>query len=514
MFVMETALEILNRLGPAPVSIAAGALGPSRPHYHCGPFNPVKDAWSGGTDDICHRHDIHYGELSKGGVGDQLRTYLMFNDADQNMIDELSDKSGAMESIYSGVFKAKKALTPKWSPLMDSPQSQGHPVNVKQQLMVGRKTQARSGVLAPGRPRGPRTTQLTRNAVRKVAQPAASSYVNHSSNYSVGNQRLRGEEPVLTTWAVNTVEVIFVNPGDAETWPLLALEAKYRMRYMFHKLGLTYRPSVPTTTTGEVGIGWVSDPNTPAPSTLSEILSLGVHAVGPAWAPLHIELPKELLRQGRRNYLISQTADAEPTLHAPGYFVMFSEVANSGRLMCPFEVELDGRNPYPLNLDVRADLVPLHGARMFDTTLNLIGTGAQVDVPDRVGATASTKSPYLKVLSNGTQDSIYALRPCCIRATYHFHFDNNNAGSAERLYIETRYKENGGAWANLTPLDEHDIIYNIYLDSQTFENVGTTTYLPLLSTYTYPVELGFSFQGSADTQLDGYGVTYEIVEVS
>lgn len=467
-----------------------------RPHYHCGPFNPVLDKATGPVDDVCRDHDIAYGDIGAAA-------YFQHNVADDQFIQRMDAIGGFMPTVYSTVFKGRKLLLPR------APEN----LSPKRTSMVKLN---RGGRLKPpnGKPRPPSSQRLTTNSVQRVSQPAATSYVNHSEQYNVGSRRFQGEEPVLTTWDADEVYPIFINPGDGETWPLLALEAKYRMRYHYKTLALTYRPSVPTTTTGEIGIAWVSDPNTPVPTTLAEILSLSVHAVGPVWSPLQIALPSKMLVPGRTDYLISQSADAEPTLHAPGYFVMISEVANSGRIMCAFDVELSGRNPYPLDLSTVSSLVPLHGARVYQVLLNLTGNGAVQQVMDQAGFTAQTKSPYLQVKNNGTTDSIYALRPGCIRVTYSLLLDNNDVANPEDLTLSCYIKQKGGAWSAHSHMAGTVNIVQYSLHPNTDELVTAVVYFTLLSSYTYPVELGCGFQGTADTQLDNFSAVYEIVEVS
>lgn len=387
---------------------------------------------------------------------------------------------------------------------MDSPLAQGHPVTEQTFSMV-RTNNGKQAVLQP------RST--TRTNVQRVRAPAAASFVNSSVESSGKGRRIVGEEPVLTTWSADTLYPIFPNPGDAMTYTLLSQEARFRMRYDVNKLRLSYRPSVPTTTTGEIGIGWISDPNTPVPTTLDQVLSLGIHAVGPAWSPLVIDIPKPKLKGGRLDYLVSQSADAEPALHAPGYFVMFSEVANSGRLMLAYDFNLKGRNPYPLDLTLSNNLIPLNGA-MFGKDTSTTGAGANINLTDAAGCTSVTKSPYLRAASNGIGDTLYVLRPCLLRANFFTHCSNNDAVNPREVRILRRQKENGGAWANQVGFSGSDYLYNESLPASQEKREYHETFLVFTSDMDYPVEIGFAFYASTSVDLDHWNTVFQVVETS
>jgi len=76
-------------------------------HPHCGPFNKIGRKARNRVDGICRKHDVAYGRYG-------WKAYFKYNKADEEFVQEMSKQPGVWPKLYSGIFKAKKAIAPSF----------------------------------------------------------------------------------------------------------------------------------------------------------------------------------------------------------------------------------------------------------------------------------------------------------------------------------------------------------------------------------------------------------------
>ncbi len=426
------------------MNVAQAVIDTARFHHHCGPFNTMADA-TGPVDAVCKEHDERYTELGP-------LAYLTHTDADDKFIVAMDQQPGILPTMYSGVFKARKAVLPRWT----VPSVEGHPVNqqltnqtdmpkksTRQQpnykaLAIPKKQRPRG---TPGPPptrlkTGPIATKQPLNSAvsQRVVAPSAQSFVRYGGPAGE-KRRFSGQETVISTITASRVLPIFVNPADDVTFPILSQESRLALRYRYHNLTLTYIPAVATTTAGELGIAWIGDPNLAVPTTFNELLALTNHAVTPVWQGLTMSVPPGKLRGARSNFFVSKTASETPSLHEPGYFVVYTETADPGRILLSYDVELIGRNPYPLTLAAGERSVswcPLNSA-VANLHTNVPGTAADKPILVQTATNVGTKSPYLywtQGVAGGVNSYVLNYtRPGLYKFEVHLHCDDGGAGN-------------------------------------------------------------------------------------
>jgi len=162
-----------------------------RPFHHCGPGNYVYDTPSENKiDEACRQHDIQYGKIG-------MKSYVMFNDADQIFIDAMdkvpeSSSQYNRAQLYSNVFKIKKKVT--FSSQKQTGMAKRSRSSRTRSRTPAPNTRQRTGLPTPRRTTNRRSrsrsaTRVTRHRVgRAVPLRSARRYVRRAVRNAGGNR--------------------------------------------------------------------------------------------------------------------------------------------------------------------------------------------------------------------------------------------------------------------------------------------------------------------------------------
>lgn len=182
---------------------------------------------------------------------------------------------------------------------------------------------------------------------RAVSRPSAMSKIAPSSSYSMSHQgpicRVRGHEflcQVVITTGQHLAAVYDMNPATWVGSRLVNLARSYEV-YRFNKVKLIYVPSVGTTTSGAVSIGFETDPNEPIPAesgfyqrSMSNIYA----SLGPVWAEQSTSYQRPVL-ETRWWHASMEESDRRQTSQLMAYAVTDASTTSLGWLMAEYEID-------------------------------------------------------------------------------------------------------------------------------------------------------------------------------
>jgi len=135
--------------------------------------------------------------------------------------------------------------------------------------------------------------QLLTTQVPKVKLAVSSRYIDNEMILMVSGTEVISEMSAPANQRVTIFDTL-LNPGDTALFPRLSAFAAVYDRYRFRKVTINYSPGCPATTTGSIGIAFVTEPNAPIPATLVGYGEYQNSAIGTVSSPLSCSIsPRE-----------------------------------------------------------------------------------------------------------------------------------------------------------------------------------------------------------------------------
>lgn len=102
-----------------------------------------------------------------------------------------------------------------------------------------------------------------------------------------------------------------INPGISEVFPQLSQVANLYSEYEFKRLTVTYVPTCPTTTIGQLGMGFNNNALAVGPGSLTELMSYEGSTLNPYWTPVTFDVPRDGIKRFIRNSPVPGGSDAK-----------------------------------------------------------------------------------------------------------------------------------------------------------------------------------------------------------